>query len=459
MRRRRCPPRSVCLRRSAIVRLSRDYRMMVIATAAVSQAAPEDVAEAIDRAYTAIQRRRSRTARRMHPFEVTRLTTTSFELAVALSLGNLQIQSPAVLEHGTELRDLFATGLRLQWGPALERLRILHEVAWEAGRTFHDAAARGALHEVLARLHARGLALVAEILCLLENGFASGAMARWRSLHEATVVALVLQGGGEEQARRFLDHDAVGRFRQARTYQLRARELAGKPIPTDVFAAIEGDHDRVVGLYGPRFRDDYGWANGLGNDTHISFRDLEAIAGQGHLRPYYQMANNPIHAGVRGLLWELGTVDHDVLVTGSSDRGLADPGQLTARTLSLLTRTFVLSRDDAGLRWVIYVDVLDELSQRASDAFLGAHQNTDAEQGSLGLTSAAVTGSPSLVAWPQLGVEHYASALDGALHRIKRDARRQRARGRRSQPNRRRRRTATRSVAIRRRPRDAERPS
>jgi hypothetical protein len=77
------------------------------------------------------------------------------------------------------------------------------------------------------------------------------------------------------------------------------------------------------------------------------------------------------------------------LVTGSSDRGLADPGQLTARSLSLLTRTFVLSRDDAGLRWVIYVDVLDELSQRASDA---------------------------------------ASALDGAMRRIKRAARRQRPR-------------------------------
>jgi hypothetical protein len=431
MRRRRCPPRSICLRRSAIVRLSRDYRMMVIATAAASQGSPEDVAKAIDKAYTAIQRRRSRTARRMYPFEVTRLTTTSFELAVALSLENLQIQSPAVLEHGTELRDLFATGLRPQWGPALERLRILHEVAWEAGRTFHGAAARGALHEVLARLHARGLALVAEILCLLENGFASGAMARWRSLHETTVVALVLRGGGEEQARRFLEHDAIGRFRQARDYQLRARQLASKPIPTDVFAAIKADHDHVVGLYGPRFRDDYGWANGLGNDTHISFRDLEVIAKQDRLRPYYQMANNPIHAGARGLLWELGTVDRDVLVTGSSDRGLADPGQLTARSLSLLTRTFVLSRDDAGLRWVIYVDALDELSRRASDAFLGAYRDTDAEQGSLGLTSAAIPGSPSLLAWPQLGVEHYASALDGAMRRIKRVARLQRPKGRR----------------------------
>jgi Family of unknown function (DUF5677) len=447
MRRRPCPDRRVCLRRAAITRLSREYRMMVIATAAVSRGSPVDVADAIDRAYTAIQRRGPWTARRMHPREVSRLTETSFKFAVALSLKNLQVQSPAVVEHGAQLRDLFTSGLRVQWGPALKRLRILHEVAWEAGRAFHDAATGRALHEVLARLHARGLALVAEILCLLENGFASGAMARWRTLHETTVVAVVLRDGGEEQARRFLDHDAVGRLRQAREYQLRAVDLASKPIPADVFVAIEADRDRMAERYGPRFGDDYGWANEPGNEAHISFRHLEAMAAQDHLRPYYQMANNPVHAGARGLLWELGTVDHDVLVTGSSDRGLADPGQLTARTLSLLTRTFVLSQDDAGVRWAIYVDALDQLSRQASDAFLEVHRDSSVESGTLGLTSAAVPGSPSLLAWPQLGVEYYASALEGATRRLERAARRKHN-GRRFQLDRRRR-IAARSLATR----------
>ena len=36
-----------------------------------------------------------------------------------------------------------------------------------------------------------------EIICLLENGFADGAMARWRTLHEIAVVAVVISQHGE----------------------------------------------------------------------------------------------------------------------------------------------------------------------------------------------------------------------------------------------------------------------
>ena len=72
-----------------------------------------------------------------------------------------------------------------------------------------------------------------------------------------------------------------------------------------------------------------------------NFRDLEELAGHDDLRPYYQMANQAVHAGSLSLLREIGSTDEDVLVTGPTDRGLADPGQLTALTLVALTRTFV----------------------------------------------------------------------------------------------------------------------
>ena len=54
-----------------------------------------------------------------------------------------------------------------------------------------------------------------EIICLLENGFADGAMARWRTLHEIAIVAIVLSKHGEDIAQGYLDHQAVESKRAA----------------------------------------------------------------------------------------------------------------------------------------------------------------------------------------------------------------------------------------------------
>jgi hypothetical protein len=177
MKRRWRLPRRSELRRAAVARLVRDYRMLVIAAAATTPGEPEDVASAIEATYEAVQRLHPWTARQMRAAEVRRLSDGSFAFAAELGVKSLDLQRPAVLEHRRELDDLFTVTLGTRWNAALDDLRILHEVAWEAGRTFHDAAAGNPLHEVLARLHARGLAVVGEILCLLEHGFASGAMA------------------------------------------------------------------------------------------------------------------------------------------------------------------------------------------------------------------------------------------------------------------------------------------
>jgi hypothetical protein len=63
--------------------------------------------------------------------------------------------------------------------------------------------------EILIRLLVRAWQVTDEILCLLENGFADGAMARWRTLHEIHVVAAVLMRHGESITERYLAHQAV----------------------------------------------------------------------------------------------------------------------------------------------------------------------------------------------------------------------------------------------------------
>ncbi len=302
MKRRSRPLRRAAYSRAAIARLVRDYRVLVVALAATTPGEPDDVARAIEATYEVIQRLHPSTARRMRPHEVHRLSDGSFAFASDLAVKSLDMQRPAVLERRRELSDLFAATLNARWNSALDELRILHEVAWEAGRTFHDRAAGTDQHEVLARLHARGLAVAGEILCLLEHGFASGAMARWRTLHETAVVAAIVSRGGEQRARRYLDHDAVSRWKHAKEYQRRAEDLGLHPIEPDVLDGIRGRSDEMTTKHGKGFRESYGWANEEGDSQRLTFRDLEAMAGQDHLRPYYQMANHPIHAGAQGLL-------------------------------------------------------------------------------------------------------------------------------------------------------------
>jgi len=53
----------------------------------------------------------------------------------------------------------------------------------------------------LARLYGRACQIGRKIELLLSNGFADGAEARWRTLHELTVVACFIYKHGEETAK------------------------------------------------------------------------------------------------------------------------------------------------------------------------------------------------------------------------------------------------------------------
>lgn len=403
MKQRAYPPRRL-LRHRAVERLGREFRRSFVAAAAASPGEPSDVAKALDFAYRAAQDASPAIAARMSPYEVERLTESALELAASMSLTNVDVQRPAILEHREELRRRFACGLSKRWGDGLDELELVHEVAWEAGSTFHqDAGTDRALHTVLIRLHARGLAIAEEIICLLAGGFASGAMARWRTLHEVAVIAAVVVEGGARTALRYLDHQAVSRYKSAEEYQRRAEQLKMRPLEEAALAAIRSERAEAIGRHGRAFKGDYGWANADGDQRRLTFADLEAAAGQAHLRPYYQLANHPVHGGAHGLLWEIGSPNDRVLVTGPSDRGLADPAQLAALSVLGLTRVVVLSAPDSDLRWVIYVDVLERLARRVAEVMHRAHAAWEEGPMSLGpVVSAAVPDSPSVLAWPSL---------------------------------------------------------
>jgi hypothetical protein len=60
-------------------------------------------------------------------------------------------------------------------------------------------------------LYSRGCLTASEVLSLARTGHGSGALARWRTLFETSVVAQFLIGNGDEAAERFMDHWMVDR--------------------------------------------------------------------------------------------------------------------------------------------------------------------------------------------------------------------------------------------------------
>jgi hypothetical protein len=125
----------------------------------------------------------------------------------AVLLEALKADTPAMLEDRASIRAGFLERQQEKWGIAFDKLRALLEAAMELGGEFNQQYEREAakqndyLFDALRRLHARACLLANETLWMMEGGFASGAMARWRTLHEVAVIAFFLRQRGRGRQR------------------------------------------------------------------------------------------------------------------------------------------------------------------------------------------------------------------------------------------------------------------
>src|SRR5436190_21557442 len=98
---------------------------------------------------------------------------------------------------------------------------------------------------------------------------------------------------------------------------------------------------KAVTRFGKEFRGQYGWAAHHLKLSQPGFGDLERAAGIDHLRSYSQMASYNVHANAKGIFWKLGLMpETQLLLAGSSNVGLADPGQSAALSLVQVTTVF-----------------------------------------------------------------------------------------------------------------------
>lgn len=308
------------------------------------------------------------------------------DLVSTLLLRDLKKRNCTILRDHKHDLTLFEKNLNQQWGKAIDLLELFILISQEVGGEYNDFI----LHdqefelsprfEVLRRAHARSCQVALEILTLLKNGFADGAYARWRTLHEIAVESNLIRNGDDELAGRFLNHDIVREYKSAKTYQKHCTTLHYDPIPANEMSTLEKSYQDIIKRYGKEYANDNGWAVKLVKNSRPGFNDLESLANFEHMRPFYKLACMNIHSGPGGLIYRLGLTEaqhENVLLAGPSTNGLGDPIQNTA--YSLLQTTSSLLTDNSNMDYLVAVKILCQLE---SDIFNAVEAGINDQQSS-----------------------------------------------------------------------------
>lgn len=305
----------------------------------------------------------------------------SAEVVPKILLKAIRKNGAETLKFHRKMVSRFEKRLRRQWKEPLDKLEIMIAVAQEAAVTVQNdwsyafrrlkkaqRLEKADFARVLVGLHVKICRTASEVLCLLKSGYADGANARWRSLYELAVVLMFIVEYRGDLAERYLRHATVEQWRTALQYQDYCQALGEEPY-------TQAEVDRMGELaqtelqrYGNDFRHDYGWAAHLFGKSKVGFSELASRIGFDHWKPYYKMSCHAVHAGAQGLFWSLGVGGEEkVLLAGSSDLGLADPGALTA--LSLAQASAALLSYESNTDSLVLGQVLLMMNDEISETF------------------------------------------------------------------------------------------
>ena len=293
--------------------------------------------------------------------------------AASLLTGSLHRSSGKMLRRRRRDMRGFRHRHRRIWRHALDALETCVVLATESGEIFisktkatSDGAGDHRLH-ALTRLHARSCLVATEVLEMLRGGFAEGANARWRTLHEISVTSLFLLEHGNEIAEKYLDFIAVQEYANAILLHQREDLPASAVHSEEDLRLIADERQRVIEKHGAEFSRPYGWAATALDDPRPSFAKIEASIGLSHLRSFFRMASQSVHSGPDSLESLLANPMSRVLLVGPSNFGLAIPGQSTAIAVHQVTGALLLTQ--CGFQELVTLQVLNTFVEEAITCF------------------------------------------------------------------------------------------
>lgn len=220
-----------------------------------------------------------------------------------------------VMGHWNE-RDTFIANLSGRWWKGFVAYEAMYLLTIEmakghvekAGIKNKDSVSYGTKFFALMNIHGRACQVFLEILCLLKNGFADGAFARWRSLFELSVYAKFIQQNSEIVATAYIE--------QAETEEKNAKWAKS----ADCFQQVKGNVTfRLI------------FENcGFSDET----REL--------WQKQYELASKTVHASPQGTMKRLANAGshNNFIAAGSSDWGLHVPAEHAAISFHHISAIF-----------------------------------------------------------------------------------------------------------------------
>ena len=322
----------------------------------------------------------SHEGKRFSPNELTSIVTDSIpEVAKTLSESILKTIKRDYKTRSKETwleRRAFEERLWDHWKEPLSLLDLFISLAREAGddcnRELRENAtfANSNLLDALTALHARACQIASAVLILLRSGFADDAHARWRSLHEISVVGNFIAEHGEKLAERYLLHDTIQRYKLASALHEYADRVNEEPLTDAEFEDLKSSRDDLVQHFGKPFVEDYGWAADILNNQRPTMKNIERSVQLEHWAPYFRMASGNVHANAHGTYFRLGLNQEpgEVLLAGPSNTGFAEPADSTA--ISLFQITVALLTIEPNLDRLVYCSILQRLADEVGESFI-----------------------------------------------------------------------------------------
>lgn len=294
----------------------------------------------------------------------------------------LQELSDAMLCDWASLQAGFETRLRKRWAKPFDALRTTVVGCYELGKAICEEeqvyVEPGEYRfEALRRIHAKACQTAWEVVCLIESGYAKGALARWRTLHELSVVALFLVDRDDWIAERYLLHQYVESFDAARQINQHAEALGMTPISDGELQELREDVADLKERFGKSFGARYGWAVDALGKTNPKFYHLEKTVRLEYLRPFVKLACHGIHAGPKGLFFDPGLTEdvRNLMLVGSSNTGFTDAAQLTATSLVRATGTLVALKP--GVDRLVMMNAVARQADEVGESFFEVQQELE----------------------------------------------------------------------------------
>ncbi len=167
------------------------------------------------------------------------------------------------------------------------------------------------LQFALLRIHEQSCKVYHEATILMENGSASGAMARWRTLFELSVVANILVKY-PDLAKKYIEYSKISDFKFANKLNKYREKLNLTHYNMDAYPLIEQDYKKAKAEYGWEGRNSYEWA--INDDIkNPNLFTLAQNIGQEYMYAYVDEAHMYNHPSPRYILNDLGVTptQHD----------------------------------------------------------------------------------------------------------------------------------------------------